>query len=140
MPKFRTAYEPGDSSAIDALDCSNDPGATKQEFREECDINTIMAQYTVTGVVPANVAAAQYGDFAEAPDYFRAQNILREAEAQFMSLPSAIRDEYKNNAGLFLEALHDEKNMSKFQEYGLLRAVEAKPAPVVTPPVEKPPT
>lgn len=139
MPKFRTMYERSGSSAIDAVDCSLDPGQTKQEFKQECDINVIMSQYMKTGLAPGAASVGEYGDYAEAPDYFEAQNVVKAAEEQFSRLPSAVRDEFRNDAAAFLAFVHDEKNADRAVELGLLtpEAVARRTAPA-EPPVPVP--
>ena len=57
--------------------------ATKQSFKDECDINKIMAKYQKTGLV-THLAKneARYG-FATSHDFRESLELVREAEALF---------------------------------------------------------
>lgn len=99
-----------------------EPGLTKQEFREECDINNIMKRYEKDGVLTHfNKYQGQYGDFADVSEYHEAMNKVVAADTMFMSLPASIRDRFGNDAGKFLDFVGDEKNLKEMHEMGLLR-------------------
>lgn len=112
------------------------PGRTKQSFRKEVDINTIVAKAAKTGLVDwVNANQAQYGDFTEVKTFHEAQNMIINAEAQFQSLPAEIRKHFDNDAGTFLEVASDPKNHDEMVKLGLAEAkpkVEPK-APVPAP-------
>lgn len=110
---------------------SADDGMTRQEFRRECDINTLMAKYINTGVMPQNVRTGQYGDFSSAEDYHAAQNILLNARAQFDALPSSVRDRFGNNPAKYLAFLHNPDNLEEARKLGVLKEVQA-PAPPIS--------
>jgi len=96
---------------------------TKQSFREECDINTIMKQYRATGII-GHVAQRDpvFLDIPDIPDYQAALNQVRAAEAAFEGLPSAIRERYENDPGRLLDALGNEGERVFLQEHGILQA------------------
>lgn len=96
------------------------PSMTKQEFKDECDINTIMSKYLRQAVVPVGVKVASYGDYAEAPDYRESIEIMMRAKAQFASLPAKVRDEFKNDPEAFLEFVCKEENLDRCHDMGLL--------------------
>ena len=53
-----------DSDAVSnetALDCG-DESVTQQCFKDECDINILLAKFAVTGQLPENVRVPQYVD------------------------------------------------------------------------------
>lgn len=127
--RTRYDYEGERSSDVGAVDFSDDPGYTKQEFKEECDINTIMRKYRATGTVPGNTRVGRYGDFASVGDFHAAQNMVIQAQAQFAAMPSEVRDRFKNDPALFLEFVHDKKNYEEARKLGLLDK-EAKPKSV----------
>jgi len=107
---------------------------TKQSFKEECDINTIMARYQSTGEIPnLDVRAPQYLD-ATGLDFQSMQNQVLEAQALFMELPSKLRTRFANDPGQFLEYVADPQNRAEMRELGLLNR-EVSP-PVVASPVE----
>lgn len=82
---------------------------TKQSFKDECDINIILARAERSGMLPARDAMPQFGDFSEVPDYLSALDIIDQAESQFMSLPAAVRKECDNDPAVFLEKVRDVK-------------------------------
>lgn len=114
------------------IDCSVEPSMTKQEFAEECDINTIMRRYETTGRIDhVNSRMPEYGDFASVPDYQSAVNTVLEAESMFAELPARMRDRFGNNPQRLLEFLADPENRKEAEELGLVQ-----PAPPPPPPPE----
>lgn len=112
----------------------------KQEFKDECDINKVLARYREGPPRPwASPPTLRFGDFAEAPDFLGAQLLVKQAEEQFNSLDVRVRDRFQHNPVRFLEFIHDPKNFAEAKALGLLRA-EAEPpsAPPPVPPVEGP--
>jgi len=96
------------------------PSRTKQSFKDECDINKIVASYVKTGVV-THVAdhKATYG-FAPAVDFKEALDLVDKAETMFSELPSALRTKFKNDAGEFLAFVENPDNRSELALMGLL--------------------
>jgi len=99
-------------------------GRTKQSFKKECDINVIVKRAAETGVVThLNKGLAQFGDFVSAPvDFQAAMDVVVRSEQLFMSLPSKVRDEFRNSPKLFLDFAQDPKNFDKMVEMGLAKA------------------
>ena len=94
---------------------------TKQEFRDQCDVNRIMDKYAKTRLFDhVNQYQGSYGDFADAPDYHTALNKMYEADAMFMTVPSEIRELFNNDAGQFLEFVMNKENEEEMREIGLL--------------------
>lgn len=118
---------------------TGDVSRTKQEFKDECDINRIMAKYVQTGVLPGNVAVGRYGDFSAVGSYQEALATVFAADAQFQALPAEVRDEFGNSPARFLAAVADPSQKARFQKLGLLveepKAEEAVGAPADKPPV-----
>lgn len=107
-------------------------GRTKQSFKNECDINTIMAKYIKTGAIQHfNEKQPQYYD-CEAVDFRQAMEIVQNAEQMFSELPAIIRRAFDNDPAEFLEFCQDPANAEKIQEMGL------SGAPPVAAPDEKP--
>jgi hypothetical protein len=127
------------------------PSMCRQEFAEECDINTIMARYERTGVMPAINGAPQfYADFTEIPgDLMSTLERFDEAERAFMQLPAVVRREFENNPHHFVEYAQDPANVDQMRAWGLAKpaAAPARPAPapaiaaaiVGAPPLASPP-
>ncbi|WNK14365.1 MAG: internal scaffolding protein [Microvirus sp.] len=91
-----------------------DDGRTHQEFALECDINRIMARYLKTGLVPMLSDPGRYGDFSEAATFHEAHEVLNRASVQFASLPSGVREMFRNEPARFLEWVHNQKDGSSF--------------------------
>lgn len=108
-----------------------EPSHTRQEFAEECDINTIMKRYQATGVV-SHVDPRQpfYLPEGPVPDLMTALQVMKDAETAFMSLPAEVRREFDNDAMKFVEFASDKENLDQMREWGL-----APPAPAPAEPV-----
>ena len=93
------------------------PGVTKQSFKDECDINRIMARYQLTGILPTgDPRVPQFGDFTNVPDYQEALNIVYSAEDQFMELPATLRKFFNNDPGFMLAYMQDPANKAMCQK------------------------
>jgi len=104
-------------------------GRTKQSFKSECDINTIMARYMKTGLLEhVRKDVGRYADVSGA-DFFEAQNLVAGANSMFFSLPSHIREQFENNPGVFLEFMENPANAQKATEMGLIKAQDVSSGP-----------
>lgn len=127
MNEFPTRYDAHKRGRFSTL--CNDTSLTKQSFKEECDINRIMARYLATGVPPpAGVKTALYGDFTLASDYFEAKMMVVRANQQFASLPAKVRDRFSNDPSQLLEFVSNRDNLAEARALGLLKD-EAEPTP-----------
>lgn len=105
---------------------------TKQSFKDECDINTLMARYQSTGEMPVlNVVAPQYLD-ASGMDFQDMQNRVLEAQALFMELPSKLRTRFANDPAQFLDYVADSSNHAEMRQLGLLKANGGTPEPPIS--------
>jgi len=103
---------------------------TKQSFKDECDINTIMSRYQSTGELPdLALTAPQYLDASTVPDFQSMQNTLVEAQGLFDALPSKVRSRFGNDPGEFLAFVSDPSNRSELQSMGLLNETLTPAAP-----------
>lgn len=120
-----SAYSPKEKCDIDFSDTVS---LTKQSFRKESEINNILARYAKTGVIEhANKYEGHYGDFTNVTDYQTSLNAVYRAQEEFMSLPSSIRSEFKNDPAQFLAFVTDENNRDKAIEMGLIpKPIEQK--------------
>lgn len=106
-------------------------GRTKQEFKEECDLNVLMRRYEKTGVLPsARMVQPRYVDAFDLPSYQESMQIMADAERAFMALPARVRGEFDNDPEKFVAFAQDEKNVDKLREWGLAKAPEPAPEPV----------
>lgn len=93
---------------------------TRQEFKDECDINNIMLQYQVTGeFFHLNQALPQYMD-CTGEDFRAAMDYVASAFTMFEELPSAIRSRFDNDPAEFIDFCSYEKNRPELVEMGLL--------------------
>lgn len=105
-------------------------GRTKQQFKDECDINRIMKRYQQTGVIDhVNRAQPRFGDL-ETVDFQTAMNLVIDAEQRFLALPAEVRDRFGNDPARLLAFVGDEKNRAEAVKLGLLDP----PAAPVPPP------
>lgn len=109
-------------------------GKTQQNFKEECDINTIVNNFLKTGQIPENHRMPEYMDVNGVFNLQTAMNTMMEAEASFMALPAKIRAEFENDPMQFLGFIADEKNKPRLHEMGLLRPDYEAPAPAAPAP------
>lgn len=117
---FRTAYVSFERS--DGLECL-DPSRTKQSFKEESDINSVLKKYARTGVLDAKaVDSGIYGDFSNAVTYQEAMNTVIRAQEQFAGLPSFVRNKFRNDPTEFLAFVEDSANADELVRMGLATA------------------
>src|SRR5262249_43129650 len=78
-PFLRNAfnYDTDEASWRGGLECDPLEDRTQQQFKEECDINTIVRNFGVTGEMPQTTAAPMQGDFTEVTDYQSAMQLIR---------------------------------------------------------------
>ncbi|AXH75967.1 MAG: internal scaffolding protein [Microviridae sp.] len=133
LTHYRHAYGPRQRQSI----AFPENGRTKQEFKNECDINTIMARFDKTGVLAfTNRFQPQYGD-ATGIEFQNSMEIISSGRSMFNELPSGIRARFKNDPALFLDFVHDERNVEEMREMGLLRPSEAQATPLAEGSVER---
>lgn len=101
------------------LTCADD-GMTRQEFKDECDINVLLAHYERTGqFFHLNGGTPQYLDVSEVPDFAGALAIVEKAREAFMQLPAKARAEFDNDPGKFVAYAEDPANLPRMREWGL---------------------
>lgn len=104
------------------------PSRTKQEFKTEVNINTIIARMRA-GINPPQwmtAATPRYGDFTDLPVSFQEAHAIMEAgQAAFMGLPLEMRRYIDHDP-----AKIDQIPRSLYEKYKLLKPVgPASPAP-----------
>lgn len=105
---------------------------TKQEFKDECDINILMARYLATGDMPLlNDRAPQYLDVSEGFNFADMQDEVLAAKALFGELPSVLRERFANDPARFIDYCGDPENHPEMIKLGLLKKPLASPAPAV---------
>lgn len=101
------------------IDCSKDPGATKQNFKDECDIDKILERGARTGFYPVVNNPGRYADVSEVTDYQQALQVVSNAQSAFMALDAKVRKKFDNDPVKFLQFMNDEKNIEEMVELGL---------------------
>lgn len=98
---------------------SGDPTPTKQEFKKEVNINTIISRMK-KGIMPPSWmtnATPRYGDFTNMPTSFQdAYALIERAEEAFMSLPLEFRRALDHNP-----ANLDKAPKELYEQFGLLK-------------------
>lgn len=107
---------------------------TKQQFKDETDINKIMARYVKTGQLSHLVKKNPiYGDFSSVPDYMSAVALVERAEIAFAALPASVRADCENDPAQFLARVSDPAFVETHKD--ALRGVVSIPSdPKPTPP------
>lgn len=94
----------------------------KQSFVAECDINTILKEYSVTGQlkhISAKAAQGAYMDLPDNLDFQQSLEIVKAAEVAFAGLPSKTRDRFANDPARFLAFMSDPENQAEAIKLGL---------------------
>lgn len=115
--ELRNAYERGVKPGITYVGDS----LTQQHFKDECDINKIIERFTRTGLLPQYPGDnMEYGDYTSVASYHEAMTILANAQAQFDSLPSSVRDKFDNDPAKMLDFVSKQDNIEESVKLGLL--------------------
>jgi len=139
---LRSAYNFDRKANSDAsgLACQ-EASRTVQSHKEECDINTIVRRFGVTGQLPASVRAPLFADFVEATDFQTSMNAIASAREAFDAMPAAVRDRFHNDPHEFVQFVNDDANRVEAEKLGLVlpqvaELVAGAPSPIVsgTPP------
>lgn len=112
-------YDVDEASNYSALVCE-DPSLAQQHAKDECDINTIVRRFGLTGELPSGVRAPQYGDFTETTDYHTALSAVRAADAAFMQLPADVRTRFNNDPGALVDFVSNDANRAEAEKLGLV--------------------
>ena len=98
----------------------------QQQFASECDINTIVERFGLTGELPNGVDMPVSGDFTGVSDFHSAMNLVRQAQESFMSLPGHVRERFSHDPGKVLSLLEDSANRDEAIKLGIVaKPVEA---------------
>jgi hypothetical protein len=119
--EIRSRYDAG----VRAGWSSSLPSLTQQQFKDEADINYIIAMYNSSGVMPSFHGDGQpsepiFADFAELPDSAQEMyNQMLQAKANFDNLPLDIRKRFNYDPGAFLEFVDNPNNVDELVAMGL---------------------
>jgi len=129
-------YDTDAASNESGLHCE-DASLAQQHFKDECDINNILRQFNLTGLLPESTLSPRYGDFTGIGDYHTALNQVIAAEDEFMSLPAQIRARFENDPAQLIEFLNNPENKDEAIKLGLVENKPAEMPQVVELPQEK---
>ena len=125
-------YDSDKVSVETGLVCE-DPSMAQQQFKDECDINTILQKFNVTGQLPVSPLQPQFGDFSGVTDYQTALNAVLDAQESFDALPARVRERFANDPAAFVDFCLDEANRGEMRALGL---IEGAPEGVFESPTE----
>ncbi len=92
------------------------PGRTKQSFKNECDINKIMARADKAGAIShLQKFEGVYGDFAHV-DFQSMTQILTRGREVFDELPAELRQEFGQSPAAFFAYVNDPANKENLRE------------------------
>jgi len=114
-----------------------EPTLTKQSFKDECNINNIVAKFALTGQLPQSARKPRYMDCVGVENYQDALAIVDLAAAHFSALPAKVRARFANDPTKMVSFLDDPNNADEAVKLGL---IDPKTAPVNTPESAESPT
>jgi phage internal scaffolding protein len=137
-PFLRTPYNYDTIAASNesGLACE-EPSLAQQQFRDECDINSILKRFNITGELPNAPVSPKYGDFTGISDYKTALDQVMATEDEFFSLPAPIRARFNNDPAELINFLDNDENRQEAEKLGLVDPKTTLDAPAVE---EKTPT
>nr|DAQ54786.1 MAG TPA: Scaffold protein [Microviridae sp.] len=108
------------------------PSQTLQSFKNDADINCIIARFENTGVlvdptVPVS-RTPQFGDYSAMPSYQEAQNVIVAANNAFYSLASNIRERFGNDPAAYFQFVQSLKEGSEDYAEAIRLGIIDKPA------------
>jgi phage internal scaffolding protein len=125
QPFLRTPYNYDTNAASNesGLACK-DASLTQQHQAEQADINYLIKQFNVTGIMPHNPLSPQFGDFSGVGDFKDAMDRVLSIDEEFMALPSDLRAKFENDPYQLITFLDNKDNLDKAIELGLIPRVD----------------
>lgn len=128
--------EKTESGRIRVYTLNEKPSRSQQQFKDQCDVNKIVARYKKTGIVThLRGGDGQYGDFSDIGTYHEAIQRVLDANKEFMKLPAAIRNRFGNDPQQLMTFLDDPSNNEEAIKMGL--KVRKEEPVEYSPPVEE---
>lgn len=123
-----------------AVSCDPDSSRTKQSFKDQVNINKIIARFAKTGMIDSvNRRQPFYGDVSNIRSYHDAMNVVVEAQRLFGSMSASIRKKFDNDPAKMIAWLDDPKNLDEAVALGMA-VKRPERAPAATPTVVSPVT
>ncbi len=102
------------------------PVMTVQSDAEEADIQKILKKYKEVGIIDhLNVTEATYRDVTTFSDFADVMRTAKEAEKDFMKLPSKVREIFKHDVATWLDTAHDEEKRTALREEGKISPLKS---------------
>lgn len=127
MPEFFTNF----NRPPNVRTVNKSPSMALQQFKDESDINNLVARYNRTGAFYNALDCAgrvarmpEFGDFSALGDFREQQDKILQVYDCFQNLPAKIRERFNNNPAFFVEFVGNEKNFDACVEMGIF----ARPA------------
>lgn len=93
---------------------------TQQQFKDQCDVNNIIAKYKQTGSWPGDPnKKGVYADISGITDYQQSLQKVLDAQAAFQGLSSDLRTRFQNDPAQLLAFLQDPSNYDEGVKLGL---------------------
>lgn len=106
-------------------------GRVQEHYKDQVDINNILAKYRKTGVIDhVKKTQAKYGDFTDMLDVAGNLDKVKKAEQAFEQLPAELRNKFKNSIPAFFEYLKDDANTEECIKMGLKKPKDKAPEPI----------
>lgn len=103
---------------------------TQQQFKDDCDVNSILEKYRKTGSIShLNNNQPQYADFSGYQDFQSSLHMVIEAQAKFDALPAHVRQRFGNDPAMLVDFLSNSENSDEAIKLGL----KVAPAPQAQP-------
>lgn len=96
-----------------------EPTLTQQHQAKETDINYIVQQFGITGMLPTVSRPPTYGDFTGVFDYQSAMDLIIQADRSFQELPAEARAHFGNNPANFLNFMENNPSPELLAGLGL---------------------
>ncbi len=128
MPKQRVVGDKDARGRARVQTGNWEPSMTVQSDAHLADIQNIMKSYGVTGMADLDEAAMQFADITQFTDLADALNQAKDAEREFLKMPSKVREVFNHDVAVWLDTAHDEDKRDALIALGFL-----KPREVVEP-------
>lgn len=96
---------------------------TQQQYKDDCEIESIMKRYQITGQLPPSRSVIS-GDFSDVGDYQACLDKVNKAKDEFAALPSSLRDRFGNDPSAYVDFILNPANVEECCKLGLMEKVE----------------
>lgn len=126
-------YDTREHSVATGLNTSGAP-KTVQSFKDECDINTIVKRFGITGTLPLNMRTPLPADTVyPLSDYRTLLDTVLAAQKTFGDLPAEVRKRFANDPQEMINFLDNPNNLEESYKLGLRNKPAAPSGPLGAP-------